>query len=105
MKKTIIILSLIILSFSAFAQKTSSSRSKPVAVDTTVAKPVKTTLSVELKPEDWEVVLQIINQSNAPHPQVSAVQQVLQQQLLPQFQQLQAQVQQQKQSQDTIKKK
>lgn len=157
MKKTIIFLSLVVLSFSAFAQK--KNKSEPIQFrindgtttslnfnqpktfkfynggveiafvdssgnveikDSLAAIRVflgnalpgkkltfhplqKTTLAVELKPEDWDVVLQLLNQSNAPHPQVSAAQQVLQQQLLPQFQQLQAQLQQ-KQIQDTTKR-
>lgn len=50
-------------------------------------------LKAELTIQEWEVVLQIIKQSNAPHNQVKAVQELL-------IKQLQSQI-----KQDTTKKK
>lgn len=45
------------------------------------------TLKVELPAEGWNLVLEVINQSAAPHNQVVLVQQTLLQQLQPQISQ------------------
>lgn len=92
MKKTILLLSLIALSFAGFSQKKEAV--KKIAKEAVAAVAAKDsaaqsagTLTVTLQPQDWEVVLQIINQSAAPHNQVAAVQATLLQQLQAQLKQ------------------
>lgn len=42
-------------------------------------------LKVELTEQEWGAVMQVIDQSNAPHAQVKAVQEILTKQLVPQL--------------------
>jgi len=48
---------------------------------TAEVKPDAETLTVELTPQDWEAILQVIELSNAPHFQVKSIQTELLKQL------------------------